>query len=137
DDDIFFPARALAIVDIYGAMIKQRAYRESFQANEALREIFLKRAGALDEQLVKIFVKELGIFPPGVFVRLKNREIAVVTHRSGVATSPIAHAIIGPRGAPLSKSIKRDTRNTEFAIHEQVPRENALSINLCSLWGYA
>ncbi|MBZ0091128.1 MAG: HD domain-containing protein [Sulfuricellaceae bacterium] len=137
DEDIFFPARALAIVDIYGAMIKQRAYRESFQANEALREIFLKRAGALDEQLVKIFVKELGIFPPGVFVRLKNREIAVVTHRSGVATSPIAHAIIGPRGAPLSKSIKRDTRNTEFAIHEQVPRENALSINLCSLWGYA
>lgn len=137
DDDIFFPARVLAIVDIYGAMIKRRAYRECLQAKDALREIFLKLAGEVDEQLAKIFVKELGVFPPGVFVRLKNSEIAVVTHRSGVATSPIAQAIIGPRGAPLTKPVKRDTRNTEFAIHELVPRENTVSINLCSLWGYA
>lgn len=136
-EDIFFPARALAIVDIYGAMIQRRAYRESFQANEALREIFLRRTGALDEQLVKIFVKELGIFPPGIFVRLKNGEIAVVTHRSGIATAPIAHSVIGPRGAPLIKTVKRDTCNTEFAIHGQVPRENTVSINLFSLWGYA
>lgn len=136
DEDIFFPARVLAIVDIYGAMIKRRAYRESLQAKDALREIFLKLAGEVDDQLAKIFVKELGIFPPGVFVRLKNSEIAIVTHRSGIATSPIAHAIIGPRGAPLTKPIKRDTRNMEFAIHELIPRENTVSINLCHLWGY-
>ncbi len=136
DEDIFFPARVLSIVDVYGAMIKRRAYRGSLQAKEALREIFLRRAGEVDEHLAKIFVKELGIFPPGAFVRLKNSEIAVVTHRSGVATSPIAHAIIGPRGAPLAKPVKRDTRNQEFAIHELVPRENTVSLNLCSLWGY-
>jgi HD-GYP domain-containing protein (c-di-GMP phosphodiesterase class II) len=136
DEDIFFPARILAIVDIYGAMIKQRAYRNALAAREVLRDIFLQRAGEVDANLAKIFVKELGVFPPGVFVRLQNCEVAVVTHRGKTAACPIAQSILGPRGAPLPKPIKRDTSVGEFAIREVVPRDRTFPLNLHSLWGY-
>lgn len=137
DEDIFFPVRVLAIVDTYSAMIKRRAYREPLLAKEALRDIFLQRAGRVDEHLTKIFVKELGIFPPGAFVRLKNGEIAVVTHRGKNGSCPVAQTVVGPRGAPLTRPIRRDTSVDEFSIKEIVQRDKAVSINLHSLWGYA
>lgn len=136
-DNISLPVRILSIADSYSAMIKQRSYRQGLLAKEALRDIFLKQAGQVDNGLVKRFVGEMGVFPPGAFVRLHNSEVAVVTHRgSGVAT-PIAHAVISPRGAPLEKPVQRDTSESEFAITEMVARDKAVPLNMHSLWGYA
>jgi hypothetical protein len=137
DEDIFFPVRVLAIADIYSAMIKRRAYREPLLAKEALRDIFLQRAGRVDEHLTKIFVKELGIFPPGAFVRLNNGEIAVVVHRGKNGSCPVVQTVVGPRGAPLPRPIRRDTGVGEFAIKDMVPRDGAVSVSLRSLWGYS
>ena len=135
EEDIFFPVRVLAIADVYSAMIKRRAYREPLLAKEALRDIFLQRAGGVDPHLTKIFVKELGIFPPGAFVRLRNGEVAVVTHRGKNGSSPVAQTVVGPRGAPLERPIRRDTSVDEFSITEMVQRDKVVSINLRSLWG--
>lgn len=136
EEDIFFPVRILALVDIYSAMIKRRAYRDSLKSRDAMREIFTERASEVDAHLTKLFIKELGLFPPGVFVKLRNSEIAVVTHRGKQGTVPIVQAVIGPRGAPLIKAQKRDTTQEDFAIRELVPRDHQVAINLHSLWGY-
>jgi HD-GYP domain-containing protein (c-di-GMP phosphodiesterase class II) len=137
DEDIFFPVRVLAIVDIYCAMIKRRAHRTSFSPKEVLREIFLQRAGAVDEHLAKLFIKELGIFPPGVFVKLRNSEVAVVTHRRKDSKWPVVCSIIGPRGAPLLKPVRRDPSHEEYEIRELIPRDRSVQILPCVLWGYA
>ena len=136
DEDIFFPVRVLAIVDIYGALIKRRAYRGALTAREALRDLFLERAGAVDTNLAKIFIKELGIFPPGAFVRLRNSEVAVVTHRGKNGGAAIVQTVVGPRGAPLPKPIRRDTGADEFSIREIVIRDGAVLIDPHLLWGY-
>lgn len=136
EEDIFFPVRILALVDIYTAMIKRRAYRDSLKSRDAMREIFTKHASEVDAHLTKLFIKELGLFPPGVFVKLRNSEVAIVTRRGKQGTVPIVHTIIGPRGAPLAKALKRDTAQDDYAIHEVVDRDLQVTLNLHSLWGY-
>lgn len=131
---ISIPARLIGIADIYCAMIKPRAYREPYLAKHALRDIFLKQAGHIDVNLAKIFIKELGVYPPGTFVKLHNSEVAVVTHRGQNGSCPIAYAVIGPRGAPLSRPIRRDTSLDEFKIRDMVMRDKAASISLPQLW---
>lgn len=118
-------------------MIKRRAHRTSFSPKEVLREIFLQRAGAVDEHLAKLFIKELGIFPPGVFVKLRNSEVAVVTHRRKDSKWPVVCSIIGPRGAPLLKPVRRDPSHEEYEIRELIPRDRSVQILPCVLWGYA
>jgi hypothetical protein len=86
--------------------------------------------------LAKLFIKELGIFPPGVFVMLRNSEIAVVTHRRKEAKWPVVYSIVGPRGAQLHKPVRRDPCVEEFEIREMVPRDRSLQIVPCVIWGY-
>lgn len=139
DADVSFPVRILSIVDIYCALIKPRAYRPALTSREALRELFLKRAGNVDNRLTQIFIKEIGLIPPGAFVRLQNGDIAIITHRGPDGGSPIAYSIVGPRGAPLDKPIKRNTALSDFNIKDMLPRDKTpnIQINLHQLWGYA
>lgn len=137
ENGIPLSARVVGIADIYCALIKPRAHRKAMLAKQALRDIFLKRAGRVDERLAQLFVKELGVYPPGAFVKLHNSEIAIVTHRSKNGSCPIVQSVVGPRGAPLARPIKRDTSAEEVVIQDMVARDKAVSINLHSLWGYA
>ena len=133
---ISLPVRIVSLADTYAAMVTPRAYRSEFQAKEALREIFLSRGKEVDEDLAHVFIKELGIYPPGVFVRLNNGEIAVVTRRSQNTTCPTVQSIISPRGGPYSKPKLRQCNTDEFAISAIVPKEKNLLINMRLLWGY-
>lgn len=137
DEAIILPVRIISIVDIYCALVKPRAYRPGLHALGALREIFLKRAGNVDERITKLFIKELGVYPPGAFVRLGNGEIGIVTRRSKAGGPPGVCAVIGPRGAPLDKPIKRDTTHNDFKIKEIVNRDKSLALSIHDLWEHA
>ncbi len=49
---------------------------------------------------------------------------------------PIVQAVIGPRGAPLSLPLKRDSAEEEFAIREMVARDRAAKLDVHRMWGY-
>lgn len=135
-DDIPLRVRIISLADTYGAMIMPRVYRDSVLARDALREVFMQRGKEVDEGLAQIFIKELGVYPPGAFVKLQNGETAVVTRPGENKMKPIVQAILGPRGAPLSRPIKRDTAEEEFAIRDMIHRDKTVAINLHQLWGY-
>jgi HD-GYP domain-containing protein (c-di-GMP phosphodiesterase class II) len=129
-------AKILAIADRYCARVSTRAYRKSLLPNAALRDILLTDKKNIDPMLAAVFVRELGIYPMGTYVRLENGEIAVVTGKGSSSTTPYVHAFIGPRGAPLSFPIKRDTAKNLFAIREVLHREQAsLRFSLQQIWG--
>ncbi len=111
-------ARIIAICDSYSAMIRERPYRKPIQALDALRDIFLKRGDTIDAELAQLFVKTLGIFPPGALVRLYNGELAVVVRRSSKGSCPIVKSVIAPRGMPYEQPPLRDTNNKEFTVKE-------------------
>lgn len=113
-------ARILGIVDIYSAMIRPRAYRDAQPSRVALRDIFLERGQRIDERLALLFIKELGVYPPGTMVRLSNGEIAVAVRRTTDGAHPQLRCVIGRDGTPLAYPQIRDSRNPETAITEIV-----------------
>lgn len=133
-EGIGYSARLLAVADIYSAMISARTYRENMLPKIALREIFLQRGNSVDARIALTFVKELGIFPPGSFVRLHNSEIAVVVKRGQNARCPLVKSVVGPRGAVLERPIERDTASNEFEIMDMIPREKSVPLEWKRLW---
>jgi HD-GYP domain-containing protein (c-di-GMP phosphodiesterase class II) len=129
-------AKIISLADRYTARVSSRAYRKSLVPNAALRDIVLVGKENTDPALVSTFVKELGIFPIGTFVRLENGEIGVVTAKGNSTTTPIVDALVGPRGAPLDAVIKRDTSKTLHGIREVLTEHQAaIGFSLDQLWG--
>jgi HD-GYP domain-containing protein (c-di-GMP phosphodiesterase class II) len=135
-DEIGHGARLLAICDSYSAMIRPRAYREALHARIALRDIFLERGKQIDEAMAAVFIKELGIYPPGTFVRLQNGEIAVVTRRQRNAAQPALRCVVNRDGTPVARAAPRDCQTTDGAIVEVVSSKHFRCVlgMIHSLW---
>lgn len=114
-------ARLLAIVDIYSAMVRPRAWREAVHARHALRSLFLERGRLVDEALSARLVREIGVFPPGTPVKLANGEVGVVWRRGGNATHPVVARLVNANGTLAAIPVRRDTSLEAFAISATVP----------------
>ncbi|MEO6697394.1 MAG: HD domain-containing phosphohydrolase [Gammaproteobacteria bacterium] len=135
-DDIPLSVRIISLADRYSAMISPRDYRQQMLARDALRDICLQRGAEVDAELAQLFIKELGVYPPGAFVHLQNGEIAIVIKRGAAGNCPTVQSIIGPRGAPLLAPVRRDTSTETYAIREMVTRDKVVNIDMHRLWGY-
>lgn len=135
-DAITQGARLLALVDTYCAMIRPRAYRGAIAATEAMRAIFLERGTRVDAQLAALFVREIGIYPPGGLVRLENNEIAVVFRRGASAGKPRVRCLIDRFGKAEVNRPERDTATPGFGIVESMSTERyqGLLQGLEKLW---
>jgi HD-GYP domain-containing protein (c-di-GMP phosphodiesterase class II) len=128
-------ARVVGVADRYHAMISDRVERMGLAPTTSLRKMFTHKEG-LDEACVRALIKEIGIYPPGIYVRLINGEIGVVTRRGRDGVTPLVTSLIGPRGAPYDKPIVRDCGINEYTIKEMVePLDIPLS-ELHGMWGY-
>ncbi|MES2127811.1 MAG: HD domain-containing phosphohydrolase [Pseudomonadota bacterium] len=129
-------AKIISLSDRYCARVSARAYRKQMVPNQALRDILLEGKTTIDAQLAAVFIRELGVYPIGTFVRLLNGEIGVVTRKGRSTTTPIVDALVGPRGAPLDVIIRRDTHEERHAIREVLNEtQAAIGFNLDQLWG--
>lgn len=129
-------AKIISIADRYCARVSERDYRKSLLPHAALRDILLTEKKIIDPVLTTAFVRELGIYPTGTFVRLQSGEIGVVTGKGGSSTTPYVHALIGSRGAPLAVAIKRDTSKQLYAIRDVLTEEQAdVRFTMQQLWG--
>ncbi len=135
--DVSGSARIVKLADRYTAMITPRPYRKAALSKTAMRDIFLKRGSEIDEELAVYIVKELGVYPPGVFVKLQSGELAIVTRRGDNPKAPTVKAVIGPRGAPLDRPVERKTDTREYEILDVVERDMMAKIDLHQLWGYS
>lgn len=129
-------AKIISLADRYCARVSPRNYRKSLLPNAALRDILLAEKKNLDPVLTTTFIRELGIYPTGTYVRLENGEIGIVSGKGPSSTTPYAHALIGPRGAPLAMAIKRDTSKKLYAIRDVLNAEQAdIRFSMQQLWG--
>jgi len=129
-------ARILTFADRYCACVSNRKYHKTLLPNAALRTVFLADGKPSDPMLAAYFIREIGTYPPGSCVRLKNGEIGVVTRRGAAAAPPTVHALIGPHGAPLSFPIQRDNTKDQFAIREPMLHDQATQrFSMQQMWG--
>ncbi len=140
-DNIHQGAKVVALADMYAAMITPRAYREPVLAQKALKDIFNKRGKTVDDQLAQMLIREVGVYPPGSFVKLANGDIAIVIKRAASiknrdTTLPTVCSIISPRGGFYKRKIMRDPHEEIYKIIEICQPDIDEPINYPELWGY-
>ena len=122
--------------DVYLARISPRATRAAQAVNVAARDLFMNAGGA-DNPYAAAIIKEVGIYPPGSFVKLANGDTAVVVRKGETAVTPQVHSLISADGWAFPDSKLRDTAKPEFKVTASVPRGNVmLTLNRAKLFGY-
>lgn len=134
--EIGLEARIIGLADDYAALVSDRAYRSALSPFDALGDYLPEQLDELDPELVQHLRQELGIYPPGTFVRLQNGETAVIIKRAQGEARPIACSLLCPRGEPYAHPFQRDCSLDEFAIKAHSTLQAPLQIDPPLLWGY-
>lgn len=129
-------AKVITLAEVYAAMVSPRSYRDSMEAKDALRELFMQRSVQIDEQLATAFIKELGIYPPGSFVTLASGETGIVVQRAKDNTAPTVLAVLSPRGGPYERPMPRDCRVEMYKIKSARVKEATMAYPYARLWGF-
>lgn len=123
--------------DVYLAKLSPRANRPAIAVNIAARDLFLNSGGANNPFAASI-IKEMGIFPPGSFVKLANGDTAVVVRPGETANTPHVHSLVSADGWVFPETKPRDTAKSEFKVVAAVPRNNVMMrLDRQKLFGYA
>lgn len=129
-------AKILSLADGYCARITVRGYRKTMLPPAALRDIFVANAARVDTTLSSLFINAVGLYPPGTFVRLKNGEVAIISHRGDKPGASIAYALVKPNNEVYGTPVKRDTSVATFNIVEALPASEAsVHVNPQKVWG--
>ena len=112
--------RLLQMADVYVACISPRQGRGGLLSQQVARELYLGPDQQPDA-LGALFVKHIGFYPPGSYVRLASGEVAVVTRRGAKANAPQVFAIVGRQGMPLGEPTWRDTQDPAHEIRASLP----------------
>lgn len=110
----------LRLADVYVARMTPRASRPALLSPQAARGVYLNDKGE-PTPLGAVFIRTLGIYPPGSFVRLANDEVAVVVKRGRRANTPQVLSIVGRQGMPLGEPAPRDTMERQYEVKSSVP----------------
>lgn len=77
-DEISLYGQMGSIVDLYDAITSNRVYHKGMAPTEALRKLLTWTDGHFKPDMVKAFIRSVGIYPTGALVRLESRRLAVV-----------------------------------------------------------
>jgi len=112
--------RLLQLADTYVACISPRESRGSMPAQELARQLYLG-FGRAPDRLGALFVKSIGFFPPGSYVRLTHGECGIVVRRGLKANEPKVMVLTGRHGLPLGEPVLRDTSDPAWAVQAGLP----------------
>lgn len=132
---IRYEARLLAVADVYSAMVTPRVYRGPLRLKESLKDLIQQGDVTLDAKIIRIFITELGLYPPGIFVRLYNGELGVVVGRTSDPKSPIVASIKKSDGHFFSSPCKRKTAESHYGIQYICDTTERVQVNPALLWG--
>jgi HD-GYP domain-containing protein (c-di-GMP phosphodiesterase class II) len=84
-ENIILFARIIAVVDSFEAMVSKRPYRNSMIGYTAMRNILSDNGRRFDPQVLKVFIRTMGIYPVGSVVLLNDSSIGRVVEVNGSA----------------------------------------------------
>ena len=94
--------KIVAICDVYDALTSNRVYRKGIPPNQAIEYLISMGNHQFDYELVRIFIKQICVYPVGTIVRLATGEEAqVIKNHENWPTRPIVRVIKNKKGEPL------------------------------------
>lgn len=86
-ENIDLRARIVAVADAFEAMVSEKPYRTSMEGSQAVKSLYADNGRRFDPEVLKAFIRTMGIYPIGSFVKLNNNAICRVL--SVEATAPL------------------------------------------------
>ncbi|MDR2313570.1 MAG: HD-GYP domain-containing protein [Spirochaetaceae bacterium] len=83
--DIDMGARIVSVADAFEAMVSEKPYRNSMMGYQAMKNLLSDNSRRFDPDVLKAFIKTMGIYPIGSIILLNNGAIARVTEVHGDA----------------------------------------------------
>jgi putative nucleotidyltransferase with HDIG domain len=121
-------ARIVVIANYYDELCNPPALADALTPHEALSLMFAKYRSKFDPKLLQVFIRCLGVYPPGTIVQLSNGALGMVaTVNTARPMKPVV--MVYDADVPKDEAILLDMeRETEFNIAKairpaQVPRE--------------
>jgi HD-GYP domain-containing protein (c-di-GMP phosphodiesterase class II) len=97
--EIDLGARIVSVADAFEAMVSQKSYRNSIAGNQAMKNLMADNSRRFDPNILKNFIKIMGIYPIGSIVLLSNAALARVVEVHGEAPlRPKIHLLISASG---------------------------------------
>jgi len=78
-------ARIVSVADAFEAMVSEKPYRNSMIGYQAMKNLLSDNSRRFDPDVLKSFIKTMGIYPIGSIILLNNGAIARVTEVQGDA----------------------------------------------------
>ncbi len=92
-------ARIISVADAFEAMISQRPHRNAMIGYNAMRTILGDNGSRFDPEILKVFIRTLGIYPIGSIVLLNNSCIGrVIENRPDAPLHPKIKLMINEKG---------------------------------------
>ena len=113
-------ARLIRRADRYAARLSPRKSRAASSATAAAQVALLDEGGHTDEA-GQALIRTLGVYPPGVWVKLQCGEIAMVVRRTAIAKAPVVVSLVGRSGLPLDVPALRNTKLPDYAVTGALP----------------
>lgn len=119
--EIPISSRIISVADAFGAMLKDRPYRGSMIGYQAMREILNDNSRRFDSDILKVFIKSMGVHPLGSLVILNDSSIARVKQVHNEAPlRPTVQILMTPAGRILKgdseKSVDLLTDKSLFIV---------------------
>jgi HD-GYP domain-containing protein (c-di-GMP phosphodiesterase class II) len=97
--DIDVLARIVSVVDAFEAMVSEKPYRDSMIGYSAMKALLSDNSRRFDPDILKAFIKSMGIYPLGSTVLLNNATIArVIETRPEAPLRPKLRVIVDEYG---------------------------------------
>ncbi len=112
--EIPLTSRILSVVDAYEAMVSERPHRDSMIGYRAMRQILNDNSRRFDSEILKIFIKSMGIYPVGSYVVLNDGSIGrVVENYKEIPLRPVIRILVGPTGRKIDEKNQRTVDLTQ------------------------
>ena len=134
DVQITLEAKIIAMVDTYLALTMPRAYRQPIMPKQAIQSLY-QIATKENNRVAVELIKQLGVYPPGSLVKLKNDEVAVVLKRNVTnRLAPMVASVFKTGQGLFDAPVIRDTGDRKYIILDSHGAEIVKNLDLRGLW---
>jgi HD-GYP domain-containing protein (c-di-GMP phosphodiesterase class II) len=128
-DSIHAYARIIGIADVYEALTHPRPYRDRILPHAALKLMITTAEEHFDSRMLRAFIENISLFPPGSYVRLNTDELArVVGTCPGMPTRPKVRIIADADLRKLPEGKNADLQCTPTIFVKEAVDETNLKI---------
>ncbi len=102
----------VTVTDVYDAITTHRPYRRAYTPNHALHVLLDKAGSEYHPDMVRGFIRMLGVYPPGSLLRLADGALAVTTRHPGLSAQEVSAVLVrdaaGHSVAPQPLTLRPD-----------------------------